>query len=126
MATIFELASRARIQKVGEGILPCDGDPGTDTRALPEDLLREAGRRLGVAALVYAVTYFLAYFGSCLLNGTQGGPVELFFLNPRSWVAWVSILFALGIFGMSRSGRLPPYKVLNGGLGLMVMGCVAE
>ena len=122
MATIFELASRARIQKVGEGILPCDAGPETDSRALPPDLMEEAARRLGVAALVYAVTYFLAYFVSCLISGVHGGPIELFFLYPRSWVAWAAILFALGVFGLSRSGRLPPYKVLNGGLGLMVIG----
>ena len=122
MATIFELASRHRIQKVGKGILPCDADPGSDSRALPPDLMEEAARRLGVAALVYAVTYFFAYFVSGLISGIHGGPIELFFLYPRSYVAWVAILFAVGVFFLSRSGRLPPHKVLNGGLGLMVVG----
>ncbi len=35
---------------------------------LPPDLLQRASRRLGWAALIYAGTYFMAYFGATVVE----------------------------------------------------------
>ena len=49
------------------------GSNRSKTITLPPDVLRDASRRLGWAALVYSVTFFLAFFGSSYFF--HGGPL---------------------------------------------------
>ena len=41
---------------------------GAASTGLPPDLLQRASKRLGLAALIYAGTYFMAYFGAALTD----------------------------------------------------------
>jgi len=86
---------------------------------LPPDLLSRASRRLGWAALIYAGTYFLAYFGPFLLH-----PSEFHHLagNPSTPVAVICIAMGLGIYAVSRYGGLRPEALLDLGLVFEVAG----
>ena len=60
--------------------------------------------------------------GDGAVGGAPHGLLDLFFLNPSSYIAWGGILFALLVFALSRSSLLSPAKVLDGGLVFMVVG----
>lgn len=87
---------------------------------LPADLLREASRRLGHAALLYSALYFFAYFPANFLNPNemQNGP----FGDFASLVASFSILLGLVVYAVTRYGRLNPAQVLDFGLYFLVVG----
>ncbi len=122
MASFRHFTGRHRIQKLGHGFLKQASCKLTDFRCLPDDLEEEAARRLGMVSLLYAFTYFFAYFVSGVVAGVEGSTVRFFFLYPRSYIAWAAILFALGVFVLSRVQRIPPAKLLDGGLVFMVVG----
>ena len=90
------------------------------TSGLPPDVLREASRRLGHAALLYSAVYFFAYFPANLLGPgeTQVG----LFGDFRSTVAIVSILSGLAVWAVTRHGSLRPEQVLDFGLLFLVAG----
>ncbi len=96
--------------------------------ALPADLLEEASRRLGWAALIYAGTFFLAYFGShFFFAGQTGTPIEDVGLwsderATQTLVAALSIALALAVFLLSRFGRFNPQALLDIGLVFEVIG----
>ena len=88
---------------------------------LPADLLQRASRRLGWAALIYAGTYFMAYFGATLVNPDQ---MKVLLTHPATPVAAGSIALALGIYFLSRSERLRPEILLDVGLVFEVVGAL--
>ncbi len=87
---------------------------------LPADLLREASRRLGHAALLYSALYFFAYFPANFLNPNemQNGP----FGDFASLVATFSIVLGFVVYAVTRYGRLSPAHVLDFGLLFLVAG----
>jgi serine/threonine-protein kinase len=87
-------------------------------RGLPPDILREASRRLGHAALLYSAVYFLAYFGAHLLSP---GGWELFG-DFRSAVAIVAVVAGIAVYALTRYGNLGPEQVLDFGLLFEVAG----
>ncbi|UCF18896.1 MAG: serine/threonine protein kinase [Gemmatimonadota bacterium] len=96
---------------------------------LPADLLQEASRRLGWAGLIYAATFFLAYFGSYFFFA--GGvreflPPEPTLFGPermiQTVVAMISVAVGIAVFLMSRFGRIRPTVLLDLGLGFEVIG----
>jgi len=91
---------------------------------LPEDLLKEASGRLKVVALIYAVTYFLAYFAAGLASPDKGGLIHFLFLKHTSQLAWLSILGALAFYTVARSGRLSAEKLLDLGLWFLILGAL--
>lgn len=93
-------------------------------QALPQDLLQEAADRLGVVAIIYAVTYFLAYFGAGMVGWMRQDFIQEVFLTGQSQLAWLAILGALAIFGVSRSGRLQPEQILDLGLVFLILGAL--
>ncbi len=89
--------------------------------ALPADLLARATRRLGTAAIIYACVYALAY-GSARL--AQSFPQQW---DPNTVVlsdttAATFILLSVGMFLLSRSGRLDDCLLMNLGLIYEVVG----
>lgn len=88
---------------------------------LPPDLVQRASRRLGWASLIYAATYFLAYFGPALLEPSSLAEV---FVHPATPVATASIGLGLGIYLLSRYGRLPPETLIDIGLVFEVVGAL--
>jgi len=85
---------------------------------LPDVMLEEGAKRLGVAGLLYSVTFFLAFFGTNIFAGNIGPNM---FLDLRTLVAGASILLGLAIFGLSRFGDLNIERVLNLGLVFLVV-----
>lgn len=88
---------------------------------LPPDLLKRASRRLGWAALIYAGTYFMAYFGSALTD-----PVHRSHLlsHPATPIAAASIVLGLGVYLLSRYGGIRPELLLDIGLVFEVVGAL--
>jgi serine/threonine-protein kinase len=88
---------------------------------LPPDLLQRASRRLGLAALIYAGTYFMAYFGPMLANPSNLWNVLTQSSTP---VAGASIGLGLAIYFLSRFSNLRPQILLDIGLAFEVVGAV--
>src|SRR6187401_1382714 len=90
-------------------------DPSaTDTVSLPPDLLAEASRRLGWAAMIYSGVYFLAYTGPNLIAWVT---VPAYRFNPlQNAFAAASIALGLVVLWLSRSGRVSPARLLDLGL----------
>lgn len=86
----------------------------------PDDLLREAVRRLRVVALVYAVVFFLASPLTSLLNPD---PDDAFFASFGSWgSATISIIMALLVVVLTSSRRISPRALMSVGLVFEVVG----
>ncbi len=101
---------------------------GASVSGLPPDLLEEASRRLGWASLIYAATFFLAYFGTDLFFAGQqeAMPAEYDLFSAeraiQTIVAIASIALALATFALSRFGKLQPALLLDIGLVFEVVG----
>ena len=93
----------------------------TTPTGLPSDLLQRASKRLGYAALIYAGTYFMAYFGPVLLNPRLMWNVLTQSSTP---VAAASIGLGLAIYLLSRFGSLRPEVLLDIGLVFEVVGAI--
>ncbi len=91
-------------------------DVGATSRptGLPPDLLEASSRRLGVAALIYAFAYAIAFGVSRLALGELADEIPFFELGDI--VATSSILLSLGVFLVARSGRVEPQMLLDIGL----------
>ena len=93
---------------------------GSGLTSLPPELLAEASRRLGWAALMYACSYFLAYFGPHFITWLTVPGYE--FVRIQNVFAVVSVLLALVVFALSRWSNLPPQRLLDIGLVFEVAG----
>jgi len=106
------------------------GATGPSTGSLPLDILQEASKRLGWAALIYAGTFTLAYFGSYLFFSTGEGVAQhemALFGEARfvqSTVAVISIATGLAVFILSRRLRDRPQLLLDIGLLFEVVGAL--
>lgn len=116
------------LEKKVETPTPGPSLAGASVSGLPLDLLQEASRRLGWAALIYAATFFLAYFGSHFFFAGQEGavPAEYDLFSPertiQTIVAIASIALALAVFALSRFADLRPALFLDIGLVFEVVG----
>ena len=91
---------------------------------LPPDILEEASRRLGWAALAYSIIYTLSMFGTHLVMFGFGNLAE-HFLGAQTFsttIALVSIGLGLVVFAGSRRSRIRPDRLLDFGLVFMVVG----
>ena len=89
-------------------------DPARTPVELPSDFLEAASERLGLAALLYAATYFIA-FGIGRLSHDFGEWFPLSHLMVDVSAA-ISIALAIGVYCLIRSGRFSPGFVLDMGL----------
>ena len=113
------------INKANDSLFACQVDwKKQKGQALPEDLLKEAANRLQALALIYAVTYFLAYFLGGVANLSGQGLIDFLFLDRISQLVWLAILVALAVFGISRSGHFQPRQMLDLGLLFLILGAV--
>jgi serine/threonine-protein kinase len=106
------------LEKRAETPTPTGGLLAVGASRLPADILREASGRLGWAALLYSITFFLAYFGGHLLSMVTGA-VDLSMLldSPlQTTTAVVAITLGLLLFFASRRSRLAPGLLLDVGL----------
>lgn len=93
---------------------------------LPPDILEEASKRLGWAALLYSSVYFLAMFGAIL---AREGPVGLVshWQDEHTFqmtVGALSVVLGLAVFAASRHARVRPQRLLDFGLVFLVVGAL--
>jgi serine/threonine protein kinase len=93
---------------------PEESSTASGSVTLPPELLAEASRRLGWAALLYAVTYSLAYFGPHIVAWLT--VPEHAFPRTQNLFAMLSIGLAVGVFFLSRYAVMPPQQLLDLGL----------
>ena len=103
---------------------PSDPSSTGRTTTLPADVLRDASRRLGWAALVYSGTYLLAFAGPYFFIHTglvASAPEHPSMVLPTI-VAVASIAMGVAVFLLSRYGHMAPAKLLDLGLVFEVVG----
>jgi serine/threonine-protein kinase len=88
---------------------------------LPEDMVEEAAKRLGFAALVYAVVFLFAYWVSGVPQWVRTGTVRENLVALNSIVAAASILMSVAVFFLSRLARVCPSFLLNFGLFYLIV-----
>ena len=89
---------------------------GPSSYGLPADLIERASSRLGVAALIYSVVYFLAY-GSTRVTQNMPGMGLFTDLLAGSFIGLGLLMFVIG-----RSGRIENRILLDLGLMFQVIG----
>ncbi len=88
---------------------------------LPPDLVAKAGKRLSLAALMYAGAYLLAYGSGRATEQYEEWDLTRVPLHPDVWAA-LFIGLSVGLFFLARSKLLEPRRLLNLGLVYEVVG----
>jgi tRNA A-37 threonylcarbamoyl transferase component Bud32 len=86
----------------------------------PAELLAEASKRLGWAALIYACAYTLAYLGPHVTAWLT--VPDYSFARIQNVFAVVSVGVALAVFVLARRAALAPERLLDVGLVFQVVG----
>jgi serine/threonine-protein kinase len=103
------------------GATPATGTAGGASRRIPDDLLRQVSRRLEVMSLIAAALWFLApALGHLARAGLSGDPTARHWGFPDT-VAAGSLLASLGMYGFLRRGQRDPRRVMDLGLGYLVV-----
>ena len=94
------------------------------TSGLPSDLLQEASKRLGWAALIYSGAFFFAFMGPHLFRTVADYmPEHTLWDQPiQTWVSFGSIALGLAVFLLTRTSWLKPQTLLDLGLVFEVVG----
>jgi len=100
------------------------GEPRSAPRALPDDLLREASRRLGIMSLMGAIlwvtAWILNYFALQAMTAEHPLPGGL---HMPDYIAFVSAVFSISLFVYTRKSKRSPAFMLE--LGLWYLGLTA-
>ncbi len=88
-------------------------------RAIPDDLLRDASRRLGIMSLMAAGLWTVGSVLGHLAVRSMGDP-RWFRLDGGDAIAAVCVVVSLLLFGYTRQGGQSPKRILDLGLGYMV------
>jgi serine/threonine-protein kinase len=86
----------------------------TGHATLPPEIVERAVRRLGGTGLVYACMYFVMYWIHYFAK--RGTPIAQQHLGFYTLSMCVAVALGLGMYFLSRSGRLPPLLMLDLGL----------
>ncbi len=89
---------------------------GPSSYGIPQDLIARASYRLGVAALIYSLVYFLAYGLARMTQNMPGTGL------PNDLLAGTFIVLGLLMFLVVRSGRIDNRILLDLGLIFQVLG----
>lgn len=93
--------------------------PGS--RGLPEDLLNQASRRLGIACLVIASLWAANLFLAHVLQPAPVKMPDVAILRLLDVLGAIEIAASLGLFWYTRRGGLSPHSLLNLGLAYEVL-----
>ncbi len=95
------------------------------SHTLPPELLADAARRLGWVALIYAGAGVVAHLGRRLVF-VASGSVEIAF-RASDLMAIAMLAMGTAVYVLSRSGEVPPKRLLDVGLAFEVLGalCIA-
>ncbi len=95
-------------------------------RGLPDDLLREASRRLGIMSLLAAALWATGVIiDRVLIAPLPGAPSRWTQFEIPDVIGGIMILVSIGLFAHTRRTQRNPAVVLNVGLGYMVLNAVA-
>ena len=97
----------------------------TPARAIPNDLLKEASRRLEIMSLLAAVLWAVASILWHLRLGSQSDQLRLSPYTSADNIAVVSVVASLALYYYARSTKREPQFILNIGLGYMVLTAAA-
>jgi serine/threonine-protein kinase len=100
-------------------VLPNRGTQVSESLSLPPELQAQAQNRLSWLALIYAGTFFLAFFPGWITYVVLGRS-----LNLNFFVAVTSIMIALLLFVVARKGWLTHSGLLAAGLCFEVLGAL--
>jgi serine/threonine-protein kinase len=100
---------------------PAEG-PSRASHTLPPELLADAARRLGWAALIYAGAGVWGYFGRRVLLALIG-PVEIAF-RSSDLLGLAMIASGVAVYVLARSGLASPQRLLDVGLVFEVIGAL--
>ena len=96
------------------------------SRALPDDLLRDASRRLGILSLVAGGLWVIAtILGRLAVRSMSHGDPQWLRVGVPEAIAAFSVLISLLLFFYTRRGERDPRMMLDLGLGYMVLTAVA-
>ena len=102
------------------------GSPLSSGPALPDDLLRDASRRLGIMSLMGAILWVsgwgLNYIAMKVMTAENPMPGGL---QVSDYVAFASAVLSLGLFQFTRRSKRPPGFMLDLGLWYMVVTAAA-
>ncbi|HEX6104956.1 MAG TPA: serine/threonine-protein kinase [Gemmatimonadales bacterium] len=91
------------------------------TRALPEDLLRQASHRVEIIALIGAALWVAApLLGRFALRIARPDDPRLWQFQPGDAIAVLALATSLGVFGYLRTGERRPERVMDIALWYMV------
>jgi serine/threonine-protein kinase len=98
----------------------------SSSRAIPEDLLREASLRLGILSLLGAVLWVvgtvLGHVAAGVMNSADPRWADL---HPVDVIAGVSVVASLALFAYTRWSHRNPRFILDLGLGYVVFTALA-
>ena len=95
-------------------------------RALPDDLLRDASRRLGILSLVAGGLWLVAtVLGDIAVRSMAHGDQQAFRVGMPEAIAAFSIVVSVLLFFYTRRGQRDPRTMLDLGLVYMVLTAVA-
>jgi len=94
-------------------------------RPLPDDLLRDASRRLGIMALLSATLWILAtLLAHVAVRSMSGGNPQWYRLGATDAIALSSIIASLLLFSYTRTPGHDPRRILDLGLAYMILMAV--
>jgi tRNA A-37 threonylcarbamoyl transferase component Bud32 len=96
-----------------------------ERRTIPNDLLREASRRLSVIALLGAMLWAIGTGADHLLHAVTPGGSYLVDLRVHDAIGGASVLLSLALFFYARRSTRDPQFILDLGLGYLVLTALA-
>jgi len=94
-------------------------------RALPDDLLKEASRRLEIMALLAAALWTVASILWHLRLGSDSSHLRLSPYESSDTIAVVSVIVSLALFYYARDTRRDPRFILNLGIAYLILMALA-
>jgi serine/threonine-protein kinase len=94
-------------------------------RAIPDDLLREASRRLEIMSLLAATLWAVASVLWHLRLGSESGHLRLSPYSSSDNIAVVAVIASLALYFYARNAKREPAFILNLGIGYMVFTAAA-
>src|SRR6185503_10162284 len=91
------------------------------SRAIPDDLLKEASRRLEIMSLLAAVLWSVASILWHLRLGSQSDQLRLSPYTSADNIAVVAVIGSLALYYYARTTKRDPQFILNLGLVYMVV-----
>ena len=105
---------------------PAEAAAKRGPRALPDDFLREASARLGIMSLVAACLWIVGtILGRVAMRSMEVGESHWLDFQLGDGIALASVVVSLLLFGYSRKADRDPKRMIDIGLGYMILTALA-